>query len=190
MTRSIHCLVALVAAEEQRQGDVLLRGERRDQVVGLEDEADRGAAQLGELLVVELGEVDVADVHRPAGEVVEPGEAVHQRALARAGRAHDRGELARLERHGDAVEGAHLAVAAAVDLHRVHRACRSGHRASAQSCAPVVVRADGGRIRIGGDGGPPHGGAAHASVARAGRRPGRIRRPRRRPAPGRAGRAW
>ena len=74
------------------------------------------AAQLGELLVVELGEVGVADVDGAGRQRVEPGEAVHQRALARAGRAHDRRELGLLERHGDAVEGDDLAVAAAVDL--------------------------------------------------------------------------
>ena len=49
MTLSIHAWSPLVAAEQQRQGDVLLGGERRHEVVGLEDEADRGAAQLGEL---------------------------------------------------------------------------------------------------------------------------------------------
>ena len=78
-----------------------------------------GAAQLGELLVVQRGEVGLADVDGAAGERVEAGEAVHQRALAGAGRAHDRGEPAGLERDGDAVEGAHLAVALAVDLRRV-----------------------------------------------------------------------
>ena len=39
-----------------------------------------------------------------AGEVVEAGEAVHQRGLARAGRAHDRGEAAALEADRHAVE--------------------------------------------------------------------------------------
>ena len=53
-----------VAAEHQRQRDVLLGGQRRDQVVGLEDEPDGLAPELGELLVVELGEVGVADEDR------------------------------------------------------------------------------------------------------------------------------
>ena len=74
------------------------------------------AAQLGELLVVERGQVRLADVDGAAGQRVEPGEAVHQRALARAGRAHDRRELAGLEGDRDAVEGADLAVADAVGL--------------------------------------------------------------------------
>ena len=54
-------LVGLAAGEVQRQRDVLRGGERRHQVEGLEDEADAVAAQLGELLLAEAAEVDVAD---------------------------------------------------------------------------------------------------------------------------------
>ena len=43
-------------------------------------------------------------------------EAVHERALARTRGAHDGGEAAGLEVHGDAVERPHLAVAASVGL--------------------------------------------------------------------------
>ena len=45
--------LGLPAGERHRQRDVLERVERGDEVVGLEDEADLVAAQLGELLVVE-----------------------------------------------------------------------------------------------------------------------------------------
>ena len=38
-----------LAAEHHRQSDVLVGGERRNEVERLEDEADVGAAQLGEL---------------------------------------------------------------------------------------------------------------------------------------------
>ena len=50
------------------------------------------------------GEVDVADEDAARREGVEAGDAVHQRRLARAGRAHDGGELTGLEVDGDAVE--------------------------------------------------------------------------------------
>ena len=73
-------------------------------------------------------QVGIADVHGARGQRVETGEAVHQRALARPRRAHDRRELAGLERDGDAVEGTHLAVALAVDLHRIDRARRRAGR--------------------------------------------------------------
>ena len=109
-------LVAGLAAEHQREEDVLPGVERGDQVVRLEDEADLGPAQLGQVLVVELGEVGVADVHGAGRERVEPGEAVHQGALPRTRRTHDRGVPAGLEGDGDPVEGADLALADAVDL--------------------------------------------------------------------------
>ena len=53
ITRVEPRLVGLAAGEGQRQRDVLVGGERRHQVEGLEDEADLVPAQLGELLVVE-----------------------------------------------------------------------------------------------------------------------------------------
>ena len=45
--------VASLAAEHHREPDVLIGGERRDQVVRLEDEADLRASEFGELLVVQ-----------------------------------------------------------------------------------------------------------------------------------------
>src|SRR3954468_18709699 len=63
------------------------------------------AAQLGELAVVELRDLDVVEDHRAGGRPVEAGEDVHQRGLARAGRAHDRREAALREAHGHAVQG-------------------------------------------------------------------------------------
>ena len=72
-----------------------LRGQRRQQVERLEDEADPVPAQPGELPV---GQTRSAPRRRsstwPAVGRVEPGQAVHQGGLARAGRAHDRGERA------------------------------------------------------------------------------------------------
>ena len=89
-TRSSHACVGLAAGERHRQRDVLDRGQRRNEVVGLEDEAEAVAADLRQLLVGKRAEVDVADVDVTARERVEPGEAVQQRRLARARRTHDR----------------------------------------------------------------------------------------------------
>ena len=115
-------LVGLAAGDVQGQRDVLQRGQRRHQVERLEDEADAVAAQLGEPLVVERGQLGVADVDRAGGGGVETGDTVHEGRLAGAGRPHDRGELAAGEVDGDAVEGADLRVAFAVDLARSRRA--------------------------------------------------------------------
>ena len=69
-------------------------GQGRHQVVGLEDEADLVAAQPGQRLVLEPGQLLVADHDRPGVGGVERGQAVHQRRLAGAAGAHHRGELA------------------------------------------------------------------------------------------------
>ena len=53
------------AGEAGGQLDVLGRGERRDQVERLEHEADAVPTQLGELAVVERGQVGVADEDGP-----------------------------------------------------------------------------------------------------------------------------
>ena len=58
--------VGLPAGQVEREGDVLGRRQRRQQVVGLEDEADAVAPQPGERLLGQRPEVDVAHVG-PAG---------------------------------------------------------------------------------------------------------------------------
>ena len=117
-------LVGLPTRQHQRQRDVLDGVERRHEVERLEDEADAVPAQLRQLPLAEAGEVDVADVGRAGGQLVEAGHAVHQRRLARAGRAHDGAERTAAEPDGDVVEGSDLRVAVAVDLGRRLAACR------------------------------------------------------------------
>ena len=134
ITWSSHAWSGFAAGEGQRERDVLERGERGDEVVGLEDEADLVAAQIVSCLSLKVARSSVADEDLAGGERVEPGEAVHERRLARAGRAHDGREPAVLEVDGDAVEGAHLGVAGAVDLDGVD----------------ALRRSDGGGVRSGG----------------------------------------
>ena len=111
--RSKQRLVGVAAGELQRQEDVLARVEDRQQVEELKDEADVVAAQLGELAVVEPGEVDAVDHDRARGRAVEAGEDVHQGRLARARRAHDRRQPAGRELDRDAVERGHRGLALA-----------------------------------------------------------------------------
>ena len=54
-------LVALAPGDGQRQDDVLGRGQRRQQVERLEDEADLVAAQLREGAVLEARDLDAVD---------------------------------------------------------------------------------------------------------------------------------
>src|SRR3954470_15266490 len=99
-----------------RQQDVVLRVEHRQQVEGLEDEADPLAAQRGQLLVAQGGQLGVAQPDLPGAGGVQAGEAVHQRRLARARRAHDRGEPAAGEGDVDPGERVHRGLPAAVGL--------------------------------------------------------------------------
>ena len=107
-------LVGLAAGDRQRQQDVLLRGEDRQQVERLEDEADLVAAQLGQRLVVERRELVAVDLDGPRRRAVEPGEDVHQRRLAGARRPHDGDEAALVDVDVDAVEGVDHGLAGAV----------------------------------------------------------------------------
>ena len=145
-------LVRLAAGDADRQHDVLRRGHRRQQVERLEDEADLVAAQQRERLVVERGDLGVAEEHLARRRPVEAGEHVQQGRLAGARRAHDRGELAGLEADVDVVERGDGRVAGAVEL--------------ADALGPGRGRRDGG-----GAGGAGGGGHVVSPCARGAGRP-------------------
>ena len=102
------------AAPASRDGsdDVLLGGQRAEQVEGLKDEADALAPQPGERVLGQPAQLVLAEPHAAGRGTVEPGGELQQRRLAGARRPHDRRERAPLERQRDAVERAHRAVAA------------------------------------------------------------------------------
>src|SRR5204863_431643 len=72
------------------------------------------AAEPGQLLVVHAGDLDAGDRDAALARLVEPGEDVHQRRLARARRAHDRGQAGLLDLERDVAERVHGRVALAV----------------------------------------------------------------------------
>jgi hypothetical protein len=120
--------IRFAARDRQWEDDVVVSGERRHEVERLEDEADALAAQQRELPVAQAAQLDVADVHGARRQTVETGQAVQQGRFARTRRSHDRAELSLRKRDGDAVQCAHLCIAAPVDLYRVggsgrHREC-------------------------------------------------------------------
>ena len=79
--------------EQERQLDVLERRQDRDQVIGLEDEADVVGPPAGDLRLGEVAQVLAVHDHLAAGGPVEPGDQVQERGLARARGAHERQEL-------------------------------------------------------------------------------------------------
>ena len=109
-------LIGGLAGEVHRQRDVLDRRQGRDEVEGLENEAHIVASQQRQILLRKGRQRRLTDEDLTIGQVVEPRHAVHEGRLARARRAHDRGELTSVEGHVDPVEGADFGVAGSVDL--------------------------------------------------------------------------
>ena len=97
------------AGEPRRQRDVLLRGERTEQVEGLEHEADALAPEPGERVLRQPVERLVAEPHAAGGGAIKSRGQLQQRRLAGARRSHDRRERATVERQRHAVQGAHRA---------------------------------------------------------------------------------
>jgi hypothetical protein len=100
--------------QAQRQGHVLRRGQRRDQVERLEDEADPGPAELGQGAFGEAAQRYAVDHHLAAGGPVQPRRAVQQRRLPGAGGAHHRGEGGGRDPHVHPGQGGHRALPRAV----------------------------------------------------------------------------
>ena len=120
-----------LAGQLERGGDVLLRGHRRQQVEGLQHDADAAAAGAGERVLVERLEIGAGDVDRAAARALEPGQHRHQRALARARGAEQRERLAGGDGEVDAAEDLHRRVAFAESEPEIARgdSGRTCHRA-------------------------------------------------------------
>jgi hypothetical protein len=93
-------LGARITADPQRHGHVVQRAELGQQVVKLVDETQVPVAQFALLRRRERGKLLPPQPHLPAGGRIQPAQKVQQRALARAGSAHD----------GQRFAGAHLQV--------------------------------------------------------------------------------
>ena len=107
-------LVGLAAGDGERQDQVLLGCQDRQQVEELEDEAELVPPQLGEVGVVQLCDVGAVDQNAAAGRPVEAGQHVQQRRLAGSRRSHDRGEAVLLELDAHVPQGVDGGVALAV----------------------------------------------------------------------------
>ena len=110
------------AGEQQRDLDVLDRAEDGDEVELLEHEPHRRGAVAGARRVAHLVQRLTVEDHPTAVDVVETGEAVEERRLPRARRAHHRDELAVGDVQVHVTQCRHLAGAGAIDLADVLRA--------------------------------------------------------------------
>ena len=104
--------------EQQRQLHVLEGVEHRHQVVELEDEAHVGGAPVGELAFAQPRDVLAVHEQRAGVGLVDAGDEVEQRRLARARRTHQRDEVALGDVERDVAQHRHDLVAAPVALRR------------------------------------------------------------------------
>ena len=109
----------ILAAVEQREFHVVERRGAREQVEALEHEADALVAHHGQFVLRRLRDILAGQHVLPARRTIETPHDVHERGLARAGRARDRDELAVLDGQGDAAQGADLVVSHLVYLRQV-----------------------------------------------------------------------
>jgi len=86
------------ACNFHRNADVLEGGQRRNEMEELEDEPDLLAAQSGELVLAERGDIGAVNQDRPRRGRVEAGNQTEQCRLAAARGADDREELTRGDR--------------------------------------------------------------------------------------------
>ena len=145
-------LVLAELGEQQRQLDVLARGEHRDQVEELEHEADVLGAEARELVLGQLVQHAARDRRRwPSFGAVESREQVEQRRFAGARRTHQRHEPPALDAQRDVLERVHLVGAAAVDPRDVLDLDQSGSRWRSREFTPPEPprRADRTRRRAG-----------------------------------------
>ena len=146
--RGVGCgRVAVPRGELDREPDVLLGGQRGDQVEELEDEADLLAAEVGELVLREVRDVDAVDDDASVGGRVDAAEEVEERGLARAARSDDRHELAARDAEIDVVEGGDVDLAHLVVLADVLEHDDVVGRAGRRRCSAMGAAGDGIELR-------------------------------------------
>ena len=95
---------ASVLADVERRLDVLLRGQRGDEVERLVDHADLGVAHLGKLALAHLRDVNPINQHLAGRGIIQSGDDAEQGGFARARGANHGDKLAMIDAHGDALE--------------------------------------------------------------------------------------
>ncbi len=108
------------AVEGEREGDVLLDRQVRDEVEGLEDHADGAPPQRRQCGLVRGSDVDPGDAHAALVGTVDRGDQVERGRLAAAGGPDQGDHLGRCEREVEVRERVHHLVATAVAAADTH----------------------------------------------------------------------
>ena len=123
---------------------VLDRGQRREEVVALEYEADALAAEIGKAFGREADGLVAGEVELAAGRGQDAAENRKQRCLAAARRAHQQRELAGAKIHADALQDVKVAGArldGLGDVARLHdRLARGGVGGAVIVRSPLVCK--------------------------------------------------
>ena len=125
----------LAAGQLERQDNVFLSGEHRQQVEELEDETDVAAPKLRQLRVAEVPDLRAVDPDVALGWPVETGEDMHESRLAGPGRPHHRDQraLGHRQRHApESIDGCLAFPVAPGQVTRRHHHRRPGQRHWAQ----------------------------------------------------------
>jgi hypothetical protein len=99
-------LGAIHFGEAKRELDIFLEGHAREEIEGLEDHADGGAAITGEIEGGERGDVLAEGENGAGGGAVESGNEIKEGGFAGAGRAEEGEEFVLRDGEGDFVDGA------------------------------------------------------------------------------------
>ena len=98
--------------QQKRELHILIRRQYREEIERLKHEPEPPVAQTRQRRVVERHHVDALEQVRAGRGPIQASQDVHARGLSRSARAHDRYELARIDRERDPAQR--------VDLHAVH----------------------------------------------------------------------
>ena len=112
---------------EHRQLDVFDRARPRQQVVGLEDEAHLAAADVGERIFRQFGDIAPIEGVVARGRPVEKPYDVHEGRFARTRRSHDGDELAGIDREIDPSQRDHRLFDERVDAAQLADFDNAGH---------------------------------------------------------------
>ena len=102
--------------EHQRQGDILRRRHRGQQVVALKNESQMLLAELGQLVLGHFADFVLSYVHLAGRRLFQPGQLVQQRGFAAARLADDTAELALFYRQIDIIQRNDALLADGIDL--------------------------------------------------------------------------
>ena len=123
------------AAIEQRQFHVLHGARAGEEVEVLEHETDAAVANRGERIAGKARNLLAGKKVLARARAVEAAEQVHERRFAGSGRAHDRNELARLDRQRHPAQGVNIIRVEPVHLREMTRDDKGRAHASGNSAA-------------------------------------------------------